>query len=276
MLERIDSRTQNLSVSLGIPVGKFVKLNLSGGGRYVQFFENSDTRRAIDNYNMNPMNTPLRLVLPPDHFEYRNRLQVEYNRRGWSVSAFATATRRSEFASFGLVDDMSGSPVQFDPVSMSYVATTAEPVRRRFARFGLSADKEWLLPKFQKVRVEVNLFDGTDLDRFSRWQFSLFGDTRLNGFAGSGVRFDKGQIARTGYSFNLLEVIRFDAVIESAWVREEASMLSTQNHGGIGIAANFIAPWKLVFSVSYGRALWSDIPELEGQDEFLIVVLRLF
>jgi len=216
------------------------------------------------------------MVLPPDHIEYGSRLEVEYNRRGWSVSGFATATRRSEFASFGLVEDMSGSPVRFDPVSMSYVTTAAEPVRRRFARFGLNAGKEWFLPKFQKFRLETNLFDGTDLDRFSRWQFSLFGDTRLNGFAGSGVRFDSGQIARVGYSFNLLEAIRFDAVIESAWVREDASMLGAQNHGGIGIAANFVAPWKLVFSLSYGRALWSDIAELEGQDEFLLVVLRLF
>ena len=276
VFEQIDSRSQNLSVSLGIPIGKFLKFNLSGGGRYVQFFENSDTRRAIDNHNMNPLNTPLRLVLPPDHVEYRNRLGLEYNRRGWSVSTFATAARRSEFASFGLLDDLAGTPVRFDPLSMSYVATTAEPVRRRFTRFALSASKEWFLPKFQKVRMETNLFGGTDLDRFSRWQFSLFGNTRLNGFAGSGVRFDKGQIVRASYSFNLLEVVRFDAVVESAWVQEDASMLGMQNHGGIGIAANFVAPWKLVVSVSYGRALWSDIPELEGQDEFLVVVLRMF
>ena len=124
--------------------------------------------------------------------------------------------------------------------------------------------------------METNLFGGTDLDRFSRWQFSLFGNTRLNGFAGSGVRFDKGQIVRASYSFNLLEVVRFDAVVESAWIQEDASMLGMQNHGGIGIAANFVAPWKLVVSVSYGRALWSDIPELEGQDAFLVVVLRMF
>jgi hypothetical protein len=156
------------------------------------------------------------------------------------------------------------------------VPTTADPVHERFSRFGLNAGKVWILPKFQQLGVEVNLFDGTDLDRFSRWQFSLLGDTRLAGFAGSGVRFDEGSIGRIRYSFNLLEVIRFDAVVESAWVREDASLMGTQNHGGIGIAANFVAPWKLVFQVSYGHAVWSDIPELEGQNEFLVVALRLF
>ncbi|NIM62979.1 MAG: hypothetical protein GTO30_15455, partial [Acidobacteria bacterium] len=83
---------------------------------------------------------------------------------------------------------------------------------------------------------EANLFDGTDLDRFSRYQFSLFGDTRLNGFAGSGVRFDRGRIVRSGYSFNVFEAIRFDAVVESAWIREEGTVPGTQNHGGFGIA----------------------------------------
>ncbi len=133
-----------------------------------------------------------------------------------------------------------------------------------------------MLPKFQKIRAEANLFDGEDLDRFSRYSFSLFGSTRLNGFAGSGVRFDSGRIARAGYSFSILEAIRFDAVVESAWVRDETTLLGTQNHGGAGIAANFVAPWKLAFQVSYGRSLWSDIPELEGNSEFLVVALRLF
>jgi hypothetical protein len=276
VLEQIDTRSQNLSFSLGIPLGKFVKVDIAGGGRYVEYFQDSSTRRTIDAYNMNPMNTPLRLVLPPDHFEYRNRLRLEVNRRGWSVEAFGSTFRRGEFGSFGLVEDVSGSPVRFDLASLSYVTTAVDPVQHRFSRFGLNVGKDMFLPKFQQMRFDANFFDGTDLDRFSRWQFSLLGDTRLNGFAGSGVRFDRGQIGRIGYSFNLLEVIRFDAVIESAWVREDASLLGTQNHGGVGIAANFVAPWKLAFQVSYGRALWSDIPELEGQNEFLVVALRLF
>ena len=276
VLEQIDARTQNLSFSLGVPLGKFTKVNLNGAASYIEFFENSDSRRAIAANNMDPMNTPVRLVLPPDHFQYRSRLSAEYNRRGWSVSALAVAARRSKYSNFGLVDDGTGTPVAFDPLSGSYVPSVAEPVRKRFSRFAVTADKEWFLPKFQKLRVEANLLDGNDLDRFSRWQFSLFGDTRLNGFAGSGVRFDEGRIARLGYSFNLFEAIRLDAVVESAWVREQTSMPVTQNHGGFGVAANFVAPWKLAISVSYGQALWSDIPELEGQNEFLVVVLRLF
>ena len=31
-----------------------------------------------------------------------------------------------------------------------------------------------------------------------------------------------------------------------------------------------------IWQASYGRALWSDIPELEGKQEFLLVILKLF
>jgi len=263
---------------MGLPVGKFFKVNVTGGTRYIEYFENSDGRKALNDFNDiagNPQR--LRLVLPPDHFEYRTTVAAEMNRRGWSFSVFGTAARRSRFDRFGIVDDSAGGAfVAYDPLADAYVPAPAPAVETRFARFGATGAKEWFLPNFQKLRLEANWFEGSDLDRFSRWQFSLFGDTRLNGFAGSGVRFDDGQILRVGYSFNLFEAVRFDAGIDSARVRDRSSPDGRQNHGGFGIGANFVAPWKLVVSLSYGRALWSDVPELEGEEEFLLLVLRLF
>jgi len=37
-----------------------------------------------------------------------------------------------------------------------------------------------------------------------------------------------------------------------------------------------VGPWKTVISLNYGRALVSDIADLEGKQEFLLVVLKLF
>ena len=68
------------------------------------------------------------------------------------------------------------------------------------------------------MRAEINYLDGSDLDRFSRYEFSFFGDDRLNGFSGSGVRFDQGWIARAGYAFNLFEVIRLPGDTSLDWL----------------------------------------------------------
>jgi hypothetical protein len=136
--------------------------------------------------------------------------------------------------------------------------------------------KEWYFENFQKLRAEVNVMGGADLDRFSKFQFSLFGNDRLSGFAGTGVRFDEGLIGRVGYSFNLFEVIKLDALAESGWVRDEIAFDGTRNFSGVGFTANFVGPWKTVYTVNYGYAVASDIPDLQGSQEFFVLVLKLF
>ena len=151
-----------------------------------------------------------------------------------------------------------------------------EPVYKSFALWDLTAFKEWYLPKFQKARFEVDAMGGRDLDRFSRYAFSFFGQTRLNGFSGTGVRFDRGLIARAGYSFNLFGAIRFDLALERARVEDKGSDAGRQSFTGAGISGNVIGPWKTVIAGSYGRAMQSDIPDLKGKQEFMVTVLKLF
>ena len=90
------------------------------------------------------------------------------------------------------------------------------------------------------------------------------------------MRFDEGIIGRVGYAFNLFEVIRLDAALESARVEQDASDVGEQSFSGIGLSGNFVGPWKTVININYGYALSSDIPDLEGEQEFLLLVLKLF
>ena len=244
---------------------------------YRQYFENDEANAGIAAYNDRPDSTrSLRSIVPADHVEVRGALGVEFNRRGYTLGLSGVWARRSDWEEWGIFDDEATTFVRFDPAAGAYVPSPPPELQESFSRWGLTAFKEWYLPKFQKVRGELNYLDGSDLDRFSRYQFSLFGDDRLNGFSGSGVRFDEGWIGRAGYSFNLLEAIRFDAVLETARVRDRAAGRETQSHSGFGLSANFVAPWKSVVSFSWGYALQSDIPDLEGEHEFLLLVLKLF
>jgi hypothetical protein len=135
--------------------------------------------------------------------------------------------------------------------------------------------KEWT-SAFQKIRAELSYLDGQNLDRFSRYQFSLFGGDRLSGFSGSGLRFDRGGIARASYSFNVFEAVRFNAGLETARVETKGSDVGFQSFTGLGLSGNVIGPWQTVISLSYGYALASDIPDLEGQQEFFLLILKLF
>jgi hypothetical protein len=275
--ERVDQRTQSFDVRFGFQVAEFVRLDLVGGVRYRQYDHNEDGQEAIDSYNAAVAPEQfLRFVLPPDHLQGSGEVRLEFNRRGYSLIARTRGSVRSEWDEWGLFDEVGGEFVVYDPLTGRYDFPNPNTPTDRFARWNVLAFKEWYFEKFQKVRAEVNLMGGLDLDRFSKYQFSLFGNDGLSGFAGTGVRFDEGVIGRFGYSFNLFEVLKLDILGESAWIRDEIAFDGTRNFSGVGLTANFVGPWKTVYTVNYGYAVASDIPDLQGSQEFFVLILKLF
>lgn len=268
--ERLEIRPQRVALRAGFPLGEFVKLNLIGALEARAYELDEEAREEIAE-----LGGGLSYVLPEDHLSWTGTLQARFNRRGYRASVEGSVSARSEWEAFGLYDAATMQFGRIDPAGM-FVAGPPEPVEDRYTRFRASLFKEWFLPKFQKTRGEVSWLDGRDLDRFSRYNFSFLGDDRLHGFSGSGVRFDRGAIVRAGYSFNLFGAIRFDLGVDTARVEDESTGDGSRSFTGAGLSGNFPGPWKTVFNLSYGRALASDIPELEGQDEFLFLVLKLF
>lgn len=277
LLERIRTRGQNLSLRLGKPLGQFFKVTLVGSLGFNSYDSSSDAETAYDEIRENPeLPYDLRFVLPPDHTLLTGSVQAEFNRRGYTVGLVGSHSRRSDWAAWGLYDDTSGSFVSCDEATLSCEPREAEPAGSGFTKWGATIFKEWYLPAFQKLRGEIDYLDGTDLDRFSRYEFSFFGDDRLNGYSGSGVRFDRGGIVRAEYAFNLFEAIRFSASLENARVEIKDSGEGFRSFTGLGLSGNVVGPWKTVVSLSWGYALASDIPDLEGQQEFYLLVLKLF
>ena len=275
--ERLDRRSQSFDVRFGFQVAEFVRIDLVGGIQSWEYDHNDEGQEAIDAYNVaNAPNQLLRFVLPPNHLEGTAAFRLEFNRRGYSLISRIGTTQRSDWEEWGLFDEVGGTFVVYDPLTGRYDLAKPPTLDDRYTRFSVEAFKEWYFEKFQKVRGEVNLLGGIDLDRFSKFQFNLFGNARLSGFAGTGVRFDEGVIGRVGYSFNLFEVLKLDLLGESGWIRDEVSFDGTRNFSGVGLTANFVGPWKTVYTVNYGYAVASDIPDLQGSQEFFLLILKLF
>jgi len=275
--ERVDRRTQSFDVRFGIQAAEFVRLELVGGIQNWEYEHNDDGQQAIDAYNAtNAPGQLLRFVLPSNHLEATGSFRLEYNRRGYSLIARTSGNKRSDWDEWGLFDEVGGDFVVYNPLTGAYDLPKPATLSDRYTRWSVEGFKEWYFEKFQKLRAEMNVMGGSELDRFSKFQFSLFGNERLSGFAGTGVRFDEGLIGRVGYSFNLFEVIKLDALVESGWVRDEIAFDGTRNFSGVGITANLVGPWKTVYTVNYGYAVASDIPDLQGSQEFFVLVLKLF
>jgi hypothetical protein len=130
----------------------------------------------------------------------------------------------------------------------------AAPVSR-YAKYSASLSRDWFLGPFQKVHVNGAWFGGHDLDRFSKYQFGMFDDTRLHGVPASGIRVDELATVRGSYSFNLFEQYRLDFFVDRAWGRDRAFDTEWQPFTGFGAAVNFRAPWNTMLRADLGKSV---------------------
>jgi hypothetical protein len=255
----VRQRPQALSANLGYPLGNFFKVKALASVDYEQFGHSEDAAGSF--------------VVPSDTMVLGFGGQGQFDRRGWTVQARAQRFHRTDWEPWG----------DRDPASAAVGSLYSEfdPDDATFLRYQGQISKQIVLPYFQKVIVDAEYLTGDRLDRFSKYQFSFF-DTRVRGFSGSGVRFDRGTRASGSYLFNLANVVRFQATVDWARVRNEDLSAGDPELGGLqrftgaGISGNFMGPWNTLFQFDYGIAVQSDIPGLKGEQEFEILLFKFF
>jgi len=239
--QAVKNRPASLGLKLGRPLGNFTRLSLE----YDVLSQNySDTEDTADNF-----------VLPSDNLTNSVELGLSYSRAGYGLSARGSYSRRSTWDFWGLPDNPDWTPDKKD-----------------FLRWQARASKNWYLPRFQKVGAEIDYAGGSDLDRFSKYQFGFFGGTRVHGYQTNRVRAEEAWAAHMTYGFEIGELLRLDAVADAAWATDEATGLDNELLGGVGIAGTFIGPWQTVVNLDVGAPV-------AGPDSgfvLYIVFLKLF
>ena len=165
----------------------------------------------------------------------------EYRRAGYNLVLNGTWFDRASWKAWGLPAangfDRAGAPV------------------RTYTKYSASVSRDWFVGPFQKVHVNGAWFGGRDLDRFAKYQFGMFDDTRLHGVPASGIRVDELGALRGSYSFNLFEQYRLDLFVDRAWGRDRAFDTAWQPITGFGAAVNFRAPWNTMLRADLGKSV---------------------
>jgi hypothetical protein len=239
--EEVERRPASASLKLGRPIGQFTKLGLT---YRVNRFDFSRTDDTADDF-----------VLPADHFVHNLSLDARYVRSGYSLSASGTWSRRSQWDFWGLPGND-----EFDPAQSDY------------ATWQVSAAKTWYLPYFMRIGTEVGYFDGSDLDRFSKYEFGFFGDTRVQGYQSDRVRAESLWSTHLSYGVGVGESFRLDGLLDLAWATDETSGLRDELLAGAGVAGTFIGPWQTLVNLDVG------VPVAGPDDGFVayLVFLKLF
>ncbi len=239
--EAVENTTASVDLYLGRPLDAYTKLDLS------YELDWNDWGRADD--------TAPDFVLPQDTLTHSIGADLTYTRSGWRLAAGASWSSRSDWAFWGLP----GNP-EYDPAHTDY--TTWE----------VSLTKTFWLGRFTKLGLQVEHLDGSDLDRFSKYDFSYFGDSSVAGYQGGLVTASRADAIHVDYGFNIGEVIRLGVRGDAAWADDEATGLDRELLAGISLNGTVIGPWQTVVTFDVG------VPVEGPADGFTlsVVVLKLF
>ena len=124
----------------------------------------------------------------------------------------------------------------------------------RFLKYTAALSRDFYLDAFQKLHFNGSWFGSRDTDRFGKYQFGMFDDTRIHGVPSSGVRYAELGMARGTYSVNIFEQYRVDLFLEHAWGRDESGRGAWEGIPAVGMALNVRAPWDTILRVDAGKS----------------------
>jgi hypothetical protein len=127
---------------------------------------------------------------------------------------------------------------------------------------------------FHKVHLNAAWFGGRDLDRFAKYQFGMFDDTRIHGVPASGVRYGELAMVRGSYSLDILQQYRVDLFVDRAWGRDDPGHGLWDPISGFGVALNLRAPWNTMLRVDVGKSLLPARYATLGSTTLQILLLK--
>jgi hypothetical protein len=239
--QEIKQRTASVGFKLGHPIGDFVKVRAEYEILSFTYSDADDTAKDF--------------VIPSDNLMHSLELGASFARSGYGLAANGSYSRRSKWDFWGLP----GNP-DFDED------------KRDFLRWDLRASKNWYLPYFQKVGLELDYAGGSDLDRFSKYQFGFFGGTRVHGYQTNRVRASEVYAGHASYGFDIGKAFHLEAVGDAALATDDETGLDRELLAGVGINGTFVGPWQTVVNLDVGTPV-------AGPDSgfvLYVVFLKLF
>ena len=240
--EEVTNRASSGSVFAGRPIGNFFKVDLTYRFRH-------DSSGASDE-------TSDDFVVPLDTWTHTFEAGLTYARQGYRVGIAGSYNSRSDWEFWGL------------PGNAEYNAD-----QRDFTRWRAVFAKTWWFEKYRNITVSAEHLDGENLDRFSGYDFGIFGDSTVAGYQSGLVRAHRANGLHISGAINYFDRIRFDAELDAVWASNDSTGLDNEVLAGIGVGGSLTLPWQLATNFEIGYAIAGPG---EGNFAARIFFLRLF
>jgi len=240
--EEVRRRSASADVFVGRPLAKFLSFELTYG------LNINDHSRADD--------TADDFVLPSDTLTHSFKAGLQYNRAGYRLRVSGTANRRASWEFWGL------------PGNDEY-----NPDQRNYRRWRASFAKTWWLPKFRRIALSLEHLNGSNLDRFSGYDFGIFGSFPVSGYQSGLVRAERASGAHLSAGINYFDKIRFNLKTDVVWANNAVTGLDNELLAGVGFDGTLTLPWQLIMNFEAGYAVAGPG---KGNIALRVFFLRLF
>ncbi len=211
--EKIKHLPAVLQLNLGHPLGPYLKASLGVFAKYDNYQRDKDTGPAF--------------VTPVDTMTNGAELKLVANLSGFNASVSGNYFRRQKWEFWG------------DPATSEF-----QPSQKDYFRWDASLSKDQYFSGFRKLHVAVSYLGGTDLDRFSKYEFGAFSGHPLRGFQSGSLRTERAYLANLSYGINIEDIIRFEGFYDQALLNDRVSGFRNTYFSGAGLLASLNGPWK--------------------------------
>lgn len=238
--EAVMNRPMVLAARAGHPFLEFGKIDFAVGLNW-QHYEAAD-------------DTAENFIIPTDTLVVVPGVDIRYERAGWLLSAFGEYGHRSDWEPWGRPEEYSDE-------------------QRSYRRWGATIGKSFFLPSFQRIGVEVNWLDGSDLDRFSKYELGFFGAQRVRGIRSGSIRAEEALIAHLSYGFVFNDQLRLEAFYDHALLTDSITGWDREAVQGVGLSGQIMGPWGTLLRLDLGKSIGSN-----AQDGFVadVILLKIF
>ena len=199
--------------------------------------------------------TPEDFITPTSTFTNGFTLGYELRKRGYSLLGSGSYARRADWEPWGDVSS-------FDPETQSYW------------KYRFVLGKDFFFKTFHKLHVDAGYFGGERLDRFTKYQFGLFDETRVRGVPSTAVRFAELVLARASYSFNVFDQFRFELFYDRGWGDDPGQGLERVGFSGLGVGLNLRGPRHTIIRVDVGKGFLPEALQGAGTVVMQFLILK--
>jgi hypothetical protein len=244
--EELQRQDQFVQASFRRTLGPFLNASIQPSLGYLRVTRNDSTDTDF--------------LLPPDTLEAALGLRLEYQRRGYELALWGRSTRRDHWGAFGLPGDASMLDVRENPL-----------------HYGLQFDKTFYSHRMDRCSIEVDLWGGRDLDRFSAYRSRVFPGLRIRGYDGKGLSFTQGVTGDFRYALPPMGKVRFElsaggAIFENPEYYGERSQYAY----GASLAATFPGAWGTFLRARIKYGIDSSLPVEGSQGSIRLMVFKTF